>query len=509
VFDYWNWIDNPHWPLLILATSFIPAVWIFFIPRQKRFMRSALNIGGAILKLVFVVVALIGLYAGETYLYEHTLMPGISLRLQIDGLAGLFLLLSAFLWLLTTVYAIGYLENSPNRARFFGFFSLCVSATTGVAMAGNLFTFVLFYEVLTLATWPLVIHRGTPQAIAAGRVYLRYTLLAGTGLLLATLLLHTQVGSLAFQAGGYLSGQDVDSLLLIGIFALLILGLGVKAALFPLHGWLPQAMVAPAPVSALLHAVAVVKAGAFGIVRVVYEVYGIELASDLGLTPVLLVLAAFTILYGSVRALFELDLKKRLAFSTVSQVSYVALGVALAGPLGAMGGIMHIVHQGLMKITLFLTAGNFAETLGIHKIDELNGAARRMPLTALAFSLAALGMIGFPPLVGFVTKWYLAMGAWEVEANWVVAVLVVSGLLNAGYFLPLLYRMWWLPVPQQWPHEQSLSSRFETHWMLLFPPLLTVLAVILLGVFAGFSVTTLGWVQWLVAKEFLAMGEGG
>ena len=495
-------MSNSLWPIWIMATSLIPAIWIFFIPRNKRFMRSALNIGGALIKLQLVVLVSIGLYAGETYVTSWTLMPGVTIRLQIDGLAVLFLLLSAFLWLLTTIYAIGYLENSPNRSRFFAFFSLCVSATTGVAMAGNLFTFVLFYEVLTLATWPLVVHRGTPQALAAGRVYLRYTLLGGAAMLLATVLLHGWVGSPPFVAGGYLDLDSMNQAWLSGIFVLLMLGLGVKAALVPLHSWLPQAMVAPAPVSALLHAVAVVKAGAFGIVRVVYEVYGINLVSALQLNTLLLVLAAMTIIYGSVRAVFELDIKKRLAFSTVSQVSYVALGVALAGPLGAIGGLIHIVHQGLMKITLFLTAGNFAETLGVHKINELDGIGRRMPWTSAAFTIGALGMIGLPPLVGFVSKWYLALGAWEVEAYWVFGVLLLSSLLNAVYFLTLLHRIWFVPAPATWPHEQVLSQRLETHWMLLWPPLITAMTVVGLGLMAGYTFATLGWVQWLVAQEF-------
>ena len=496
-------MDNQFWPLLIIATSLIPGIWIFFIPRNKRFLRSALNIGGALIKLQLVVLVLIGIYAGEVYQISWQVLPGLDLRLNIDGLAGLFLLLSAFLWLLTTIYAIGYLENSPNRARFFGFFTLCVSATTGVAMAGNLFTFVVFYELLTLATWPLVVHRGTHQAIAAGRVYLKYTLLGGAALLLGTVLLHSLAGSVEFTPGGYLAGFDIHQAWLWVVFILLIGGLGVKAALVPFHSWLPQAMVAPAPVSALLHAVAVVKAGAFGIVRVMYEVFGIGYADALGMAWVLLVMAAITIVYGSMRALFETDLKKRLAFSTVSQVSYVALGVALAGPFGAIGGLIHIVHQGLMKITLFLTAGNYAETLGIHKVHELAGVGRRMPWTTAAFSLAALGMIGLPPLAGFVSKWYLGLGAWEVGAYWVLGVLFLSSLLNAAYFLPLVYRAWFAPAPAHWPHEQSLSNRFETHAMLLFPPLITAASVLALGVFAGYAVTTLGWVQWIVEQEFI------
>lgn len=303
-------MSQSWWPLAILMTSAIPGLVIFTIPETQRRLRSLLNIGAALLKLQLVVLLLLGLYAGESYHWQWQLMPGLTLALKVDALAGLFLILSAVLWLLTTLYAIGYLEDSPHRSRFFGFFSLCVSATAGVAMSTNLFTFVIFYELLSLVTWPLVVHRGTPQAIAAGRVYLRYTLISGSVLLLGAVILHGLVGTPDFTPGGYLADQGVATLWLWVVFVLLLTGLGVKAALVPLHGWLPSAMVAPAPVSALLHAVAVVKAGAFGIVRLVFEIYGIEFAANIGVTDLLLVMAVITILYGSWRALFETNLKK-------------------------------------------------------------------------------------------------------------------------------------------------------------------------------------------------------
>ena len=295
----------------------------------------------------------------------------------------LFATLSGVLWLVTTVYAIGYLEDSPHRSRFFGFFSLCVTATVGIALSGNLITFILFYELLTLATYPLIVHRGTEEARKAGRTYLIYTIAGGALLLVGTLWLYSLTGTLEFTPRGFVSnlGRDAHRGTLIVIFGLLISGLGVKAALIPLHGWLPQAMIAPAPVSALLHAVAVVKAGAFGIIRVVHDVYGIELAASLGVALPLAIVAAVTIIYGSIRAMFQDNLKRRLAYSTISQVSYIILGIAIAGPLATIGGLVHLVHQGVMKITLFFCAGNLAETLGIHKISEMDGVGRRMPGT--------------------------------------------------------------------------------------------------------------------------------
>ncbi len=320
-------------PLAVLASSLLPGLVIFALPEDRVATRTTLNLLGALAKLVLVFLLLAGVRAGETYGVRFAVLPGLDLVFKADALGLLFVTLSAVLWLLTTLYAIGYLERSPNRSRFFGFFSLCVTATMGIAMAANLFTFFVFYELLTLSTFPLVVHRGTDQAMRGGTVYLAYTLIGGTVLLTGIVWLHHLLGHTEFARTGIAAalGSEYVAQLQI-IFVLLIAGVGVKAAIVPLHGWLPQAMVAPAPVSALLHAVAVVKAGAFGIVRIVYEIYGIEFAQSLSLLAPLALFAAVTIVWGSVRALFQDDLKRRLAFSTVSQVSYIVLGVAMFGP---------------------------------------------------------------------------------------------------------------------------------------------------------------------------------
>ncbi|MDX1553494.1 MAG: proton-conducting transporter membrane subunit, partial [Marinobacter sp.] len=389
---------NAWIPVFALMTSLVAALVIFLLPEKGYRLRTTVNLGAALVKLGLVVVMVWGVFRGVDYGLSFTMVPGVAFVLKADALSMMFAGLSAVLWLLTTIYAVGYLEDSPNRSRFFGFFSLCVASTMGIALAGNLFTFFLFYEMLTLSTYPLVVHRGTEKALRAGRTYLIYTLSGGALLLLAIAWLHDVAGDLPFREGGHFIDADPDihrSLILI--FVLLVAGLGVKAAIFPLHGWLPQAMVAPAPVSALLHAVAVVKAGAFGIVRVVYDIYGVEASSALGVLEPLAWLAAFTILFASVRALSQVDLKRRLAFSTISQVSYIILGISLFGPVAAAGGLVHLLHQGLMKITLFFCAGNYAETLGIHRIDEMDGVGRRMPGTSLAFTIGAFGMIGAPP----------------------------------------------------------------------------------------------------------------
>ncbi len=489
-------------PTLIVGSSFLLGCVIFGLGEQRAALRTSINLVGAALKVALVAWMGLGVLGGGSYENRLPILPGIDLVLQADALSLLLVALSAVLWLVTTLYAVGYLEGSPHRSRFFGFFGVCVSATTGIALAGNLFTFVFFYELLTLSTYPLVVHRGTDAALRGGRTYLAYTLAGGTAFLVGIIWLTVLVGPSDFAPRGFVAGHiETHRLSLIGIFALLVGGLGVKAALVPLHGWLPVAMVAPAPVSALLHAVAVVKAGAFGLVRVIYDVFGIDAVVALGLDTPLAALAALTIVYGSLRALREDDLKRRLAFSTVSQVSYIALGSAVAGPIATIGGLVHLVHQGLMKITLFFCAGNYAETLGIHRVSQMNGVGRRMPATTLAFSVGALGMIGVPPLAGFVSKWFLAAGSLDAGEPWVLGVLVVSSALNAAYFLPVLYRAWFAEPTGEWPEERGLGSG-ETRTALLVPPLVTAALVVAVGLFAGAEMSPLALARFITSLEY-------
>ncbi len=487
-------------PLLVLLSSLVPGILIFFLPESRHTARTTLNIAAAVTKLVLVGVMAWGVYAGSHYETRLPFLLGAELVLRADPFSLLFVTLSAVLWLATTVYAIGYLEGSPHRSRFFGFFSVCVASTMGIALAGNLLTFFTFYELLTLSTYPLVVHRGTPEAVDAGDVYLRYTLGGGAVLLAGVASLYALAGNVEFTEGGSLSPLGATHrTALIATFALLVGGLAVKAALFPLHRWLPAAMVAPAPVSALLHAVAVVKAGAFGITRVVYDVYGVRFAHELGVTRPLAIVAAVTIVYGSTAALLQHDLKRRLAYSTVSQISYIVLGVAVFGTLSTIGGIVHIVHQGLMKVTLFFCAGNLAEGIGVHDVRHLHGVGRRMPLTMGAFTVSSLGMIGLPPIAGFVSKWYLGIGALEAGEPWCVAVLLASSLLNAAYFLPLLHDAWFTEPKAAFPEP---SGRAEVRLWLLLPPLATALLSLAAGLFAGTEWSPLGWARLIAAREF-------
>ena len=481
-------------PVLTMMTSLLPALIIFRIPEHRRGLRTFVNLAGAVAKLALVATMLGGVMAGRVYEARVPLVPGLDILLRVDALGLLFLTLSAVLWLLTTIYAIGYLGRTPDQSRFFGFFSLCVAATTGVALSGTLITFFIFYELLTLSTWPLVAHKGDERSISAGRRYLAYTLVGSQVLLAGIVWLESLIGPVEFAMRDALLALDPATL--IAIFALLIGGLGVKAALVPLHGWLPAAMVAPAPVSALLHAVAVVKAGAFGIVRIIYDVYGFGLVQALGVGLPLALLASATIVYGSLRALFQVDLKRRLAFSTVSQVSYIVLGAALAGPAATVGGLVHLVHQGLMKITLFFCAGALAERLDVTRVDQFDGIGRAMPLTMFAFSVAAFGMVGLPPVAGFVSKWQLGLGGLEAGQVWVIFVLAASSLLNAAYFLPLVYRAWFMP-----PVVAAKPGR-ERPAMLIWPAVVTAAIALAAGLFAGFAYSPFAWAHLIVERVY-------
>lgn len=492
---------NSLLPLMIVATSFSTGFVIFFLGEHQRGLRSLLNMTGALTKLALVCWMGWGTLQGEVFETRFSMVLGFDFVLKADSLSLLLVALSSVLWLLTTIFAIGYFEHGINRSRFFGFFSFCVTSSVGIALAGNPITFFIFYEFLTISTYPLVVHRGTLDAMRAGTIYLRYTMVGGALVFIGVVWLHVLIGSLDFTEGGVLAGFDAGlAPQFTLIFFVLIAGLGVKAALVPFHGWLPVAMVAPAPVSALLHAVAVVKAGAFGIVRMVYDFYGITFAHALGVLRPLSLVASITIIYGSVRALTQDDLKRRLAFSTVSQVSYIALGVSLLGPVATTGGLVHLVHQGVMKITLFFCAGIFAEAAHVKKVSQMDGLGQRFPLSMAAFTVAALGMIGVPPVAGFISKWYLGIGAFEAGEGWVILVLLTSTALNAGYFLPILYRAWF-----RQPSAELLATRnclLEAPALMLFPCLVTGVISLLAGVFAGADGSPLSLARLIANLEY-------
>ncbi len=366
---------------------------------------------------------------------------GLVIAFKVEPLGLLFALVASTLWIVNSIYSIGYMRanNEPRQTGFYVCFAIALGSTIGLAFAKNLFTLFLFYEALTLSTYPLVTHSRTAEAARAGRLYL--LLLLGASLLLflpAIIATFVLAGTLDFTPGGILAGKAGAPVIGI-LLALYIFGIG-KAAVMPLHFWLPAAMVAPTPVSALLHAVAVVKAGVFSIVKVAVMIFGVDTLAALGQSPWLTAVAGATVIVASLVALRQDDLKRRLAYSTVSQLSYVILGVAVLAPISVVGAAMHLAAHAVSKITLFFAAGSIYTAAHLTAVSQLDGIGRRMPWTMAAFTIGALGMIGIPPTAGFLGKWFILTGAMQT-ANWLaVAVIIVSTVLNAAYFLPMVFR---------------------------------------------------------------------
>ena len=394
-------------------------------------------------KLAIVASMVPGVLSGTTYTTElFNLGYGLVFELQADALGVLFGLLASLLWLVTSFYSIGYMRGLSEHAqtRYFASFAASVASAIGVAFGANLLTLFVFYELLTVSTYPLVTHDETDQARAAGRKYLTYTFGGGVAVLGGTLLVFFLTGTTAFTPGGIEALAAADPTLAKAAFALLAAGFGVKAALMPAHSWLPDAMVAPTPVSGLLHAVAVVKSGVFGIARVVLDVFGTDLMAELGVALPLAAVAAFTLLASSVIALRQDNLKRRLAYSTISQLSYIVLGLALLEGTALIGGLLHIPAHAFMKLTLFFCAGAIHVETHTDDISDMAGIGRRMPLTMAAFAVAAAGMAGIPLVAGFVSKWYLVIGALEGGQTIFAVALLVSGVLNIAYFWPIVYQ---------------------------------------------------------------------
>ncbi len=464
-------------PALAVAVSGIAAVLILFLDRHPN-LREGCTFAAAVAKLVLVFSLLSPALSGQplqTTLFE--LVPGIPLQLRADAYGIAFAVIAASLWLLTSIYSVGYMRGlrEHGQTRYFASFALALSATIGVALAANLLTLYVFYEVLTLATYPLVVHKETDEALEAGRKYLSYTLAADAAILAGCVALYVLAGTLDLRPGGILRAGEASPAVLWLLFCLLIAGFGVKAAMMPLHGWLPTAMIAPTPVSALLHAVAVVKSGVFGCVRVVGFVFGTSLLRQLGATEALMYVAAITILGGSVLALAQDNLKRRLAYSTVSQLSYIVLGAVLATPAGWIGSVLHLANHAVLKITLFFCAGAIYVATGKERVDELAGIGRRMPLTMTAFAIGALGLAGVPPLNGFVSKWYLCLGSIDAGRMGMAVVLVLSGLLDIAYFLPIVYAAFFST-------SAEAVEMAEAPLPMLVPLLVTAALSVLLGV---------------------------
>jgi multicomponent Na+:H+ antiporter subunit D len=429
---------------LIAAALIVPAAGAVLIGAAGRWpnLREAATLAASTALFATVLALLPAVLDGERpELNLVEMIPGIAIGFRVEPLGMLFALVASGLWIVNSVYSIGYMRGNdePHQTRFYACFALALAATMGVALASNLLTLFLFYELLTLVTWPLVTHHGDAEARSGGRVYLGVLLATSMGLLLpAIVATWVLAGTLEFAPGGILRDAALPGATLGGLLALYLFGIG-KAALMPVHRWLPSAMVAPTPVSALLHAVAVVKAGVFTVVKVIVYVFGVDTLSAAGAAHWLPAVAGFTIIAASVVALRADNLKRRLAYSTVSQLSYVVLAAAVLAPLSIAAAALHIAAHAVGKITLFFAAGAIYTAAHKTEVSELDGIGRRMPWTMGAFAIGALSLIGIPPAAGFLSKWLMFQGA-AVDGQWIVfGVLALSTILNAGYFLPIIH----------------------------------------------------------------------
>ena len=391
-------------------------------------------------------------------------VDGIAIAFRIEPLGMLFGAIASTLWIVNSIYSIGYMRGNkePRQTPFYICFAVAIASAIGVAFAANLFTLFLFYEVLTVSTYPLVAHKGNEEARDKARIYL-FLLLATSMVLFLPALIWTFVaaGTADFTAGGILAGAGLSATALTILYTLYVYGIG-KAALMPVHFWLPAAMVAPTPVSALLHAVAVVKAGVFCVVKVTVYIFGLDLLSETGASQIVAYLAGFTVVVASMVALTQDNLKKRLAYSTVSQLSYVIMAAAIATPLAIIGAAFHILAHAVSKITLFFGAGCIYTAHHLTEVSQLDGIGRRMPVTLTAFLIGAVSIIGLPPLIGVWSKWWIGAGAAGAGDYWVVAVLMISSLLNVAYLMPIIGRGFFLPPAGSAPGDPV--ARAEAPW---------------------------------------------
>ena len=471
-------------PTAILAAIALPLLGVPLIAllgsRPNVREAATLTTGGILFLVVLSLAAEV--FAGarpEIQLIE--IFPGLTLGFKIEPLGMLFALIASSLWIITSIYSIGYMRghHEEKQTRFYVFFAVAIAAVMGAAFASNMLTLFIFYEVLTLSTYPLVTHHRTPEAMRGGRIYMGILLSTSVGFLLLALIWTWNIaGTLDFVPGGILAGKTSNTIIGV-LLALYVFGTG-KAALMPFHRWLPAAMVAPTPVSALLHAVAVVKAGVFTVMKVVVYLFGIDFLQDTGQNVWLLYVAGGTILIASLVALTKDNLKARLAYSTVSQLAYIVLGAALANSWGVIGGSMHIAMHAFGKITLFFCAGAILVATHKTEISDMKGIGRQMPFTMFAFLVGSLSIIGLPPFAGAWSKWYLVLGAMHTGQFFVVGVLIISSLLNIAYLFPIVVNAFFAPVAAA---EAEVGLK-EAPLACVVPLLLTAIACLVLFIYS-------------------------
>jgi len=469
---------NNYFVLVPILFPFVCSILFNIIKFKNKKSRNVFLISAVVLNFIFTVCLLLFFHNPEVELYKINKLLDVYFR--IDKLGILFASIVSFLWICTLFYSIEYMKHEGKEEKFFTFFILTLGVTLGIAFSGNLFTMYMFYEFLTLVTFPLVIHEGSEEALQTGKKYLIYSFFGATLVLSGVILLYILGGDFNFaEHGVWNKVLPHGTELLSFLYILMFLGFGVKAAIVPLHGWLPSAMIAPTPVSALLHAVAVVKSGIFALVRVTYFIFGSSIIREIHATQLLSILIAITIFMGSMLAFREQNLKKRLAYSTVSQLGYVILGVILLNKPGLTGGLMHLVNHAFIKITLFFCIGAIIYMTGKKYLHEIRGIGKEMPITMWCFSIASISLIGIPPTNGFVSKWYLAQGGLIENRIFFVIILLVSAILTAAYLIPIIIMAFF---PGKDFRYDQVTNKDPNPYM-LYPIVLLTGIVVLLGVF--------------------------
>jgi multicomponent Na+:H+ antiporter subunit D len=476
-------------PLLALFVSLTAAILVLLTGKNPD-TRESCSITAAVIKFAIIASMIPLIQGGKTIVYPiFNILPGLTVTLRVDAFSMVFALIASFLWILAAFYSMGYMRglNEHAQTRFNACFALSLFGAVGCAFSDNLFTMYLFYEIVSICTYPLVAHHQDEEAYEGAKKYIVYLTTTAKGLILpAMILIYVLTGTLDF-ADNIRTGifpEGVSGLLITICYICCILGFA-KNGIMPFHNWLPSAMVAPTPVSALLHAVAVVKVGVFSTTRVMLYVFGTDTMASLNLGIPTAYFVSFTIIMASIIALSKSNLKARLAYSTVSQLSYIVLGVALMTDSAVQGGIVHIANHAFSKITLFFCAGAIYVATRKKDISEMSGLGKTMPFTFGAFAIASLSMIGAPPVAGFITKWYLLMGSMEANQMGILLVLLGSTLLNVAYFAPVTIKAFFGKRPEGEPY----TGIKEAPLTMVVPLVLASLISVFIGIYPDFFMT--------------------
>ncbi len=485
-----NWI--------LLLPILIPMVMSVFatqknLIREESLMRFSIFATSLTAASVFYIIARFdGVKLSILHVNEF-----IDLTLKGGHIGFVFAALASTLWILASAYAGVYMEHEGRVRYFYIFFLITEGITMGIALSGNLFTLYAFYEILTLTTFPLVIHAGTQEALRSGKKYIIYSLFGATLILFGMMILFSAVQTLEFTPGGIAALMAYERQgLLTGAFVALFVGFGVKAALVPLHSWLPAAMVAPTPVSALLHAVAVVKSGIFSLIRMVFFIFGPKLVASMELDALLLSMVLLTVVFGSFMALHQSHLKKRLAYSTISQLGYMLLGIVLLNEDALLGAMIHLINHAIIKIVLFFCVGSITFMTGKKYIHEIGGIGRKMPKTMMCFAIASISLIGIPPSNGFVSKWFLGLGAMGAGQVMNILVLLLSAFLTAGYLLPIVVGAFFTRTADDIADAENLDPPNG----MMIPIIIITGFIILMGIFPN---PVIGYIRYALKEIFI------